>query len=166
MNWKPKGKVIWAFDNHFNADRIVGSKFLGVKDPKILGKAFMAGFDPELSAKMQSGDVMIAGNNFGYGNPHSEAIMSLKQVGISVLIAQSFYPTWYRIAIFNAFAVVSCPRIMSFANLNDELEVDIKAGKIRNISANKITESEPFPEFLVPIMDDGGLVPHLRKYRQ
>lgn len=163
MDWKPKGKVIWEFEDHFNADRVVGSKVLGVRDPKMLSKVCMAGFDPDFTKNIHRGDVIIAGKNFGYGNPHAEPVLSLKEVGVSVLIAQSFYPTWYRIAIFNAFPVVSCSDILSSANLGDELEIDIKEGKIRNISTNKLIEAEPFPEFLVPIMENGGLVAHLKK---
>jgi 3-isopropylmalate/(R)-2-methylmalate dehydratase small subunit len=79
------------------------------------------------------------------------------------LLAHSFYPTWYRIAIFHAFSVVSCPDILSFANIGDELEIDIKEGKIKNIPTNKSINAEPFPQFLVPIMEDGGLVAHLKR---
>lgn len=165
MDWKQKGKVIWKFEDHFNADLIVGSKSLGVRDPEMLRKVCMSRFDPDFATKIQRGDIMIAGKNFGYGNPHAEAILSLKAVGVSVLIAQSFYPTWYRIAIFHAFPVVSCPDILSSANIGDELEIDIKEGKIKKIPTNKLIGAEPFPEFLVPIMEAGGLVAHLKKYR-
>jgi 3-isopropylmalate/(R)-2-methylmalate dehydratase small subunit len=163
MDWKQKGKVIWKFEAHFNADLIVGSKALGVRDPEMLSKFCMARFDPDFTKKIHKGDIMVAGKNFGYGNPHAEAILALKEVGVSVLIAQSFYPTWYRIAIFHAFPVVSCPDILSFANIGDELEIDIKEGKIKNIPTNKSINAEPFPEFLVPIMEDGGLVAHLKQ---
>ena len=165
MDWKQKGKVIWKFEDHFNADLIVGSKSLGVRDPEMLRKVCMSRFDPDFTTKIQRGDIMIAGKNFGYGNPHAEAVLSLKAVGVSVLIAQSFYPTWYRIAIFHAFPVISCLDILSFANIGDELDIDIKEGKIKKIPTNKLIEAEPFPEFLVPIMEAGGLVAHLKKYR-
>lgn len=165
MEWKQRGKVIWKFGDHFNADLIVGSKSLGVRDPEMLRKVCMSGFDPDFPTKIQKGDIMIAGRNFGYGNPHAEAVLSLKAVGVSVLIAESFYPTWYRIAIFHAFPVVSCPDIVSFANIGDELEIDIKAGKIKKMPTNKLIEAEPFPEFLAPIMEADGLVAHLKDYR-
>jgi 3-isopropylmalate/(R)-2-methylmalate dehydratase small subunit len=157
-----KGKVIWKFGDNFNADLIVGSKYIEERDPEILGKVCLSAFDPDFSKKVTPGDIMIAGKNFGYGHPHYQGIMSLKKVGISVFIAESFYPIWYRIAIFYAFPVIICPGITKKAEVKHDLEVNIINGQIKNLSTGELLVGEGIPPALLEIVQADGLVSHLK----
>ena len=158
-----KGKVIWKFEDNFNADLIVGSKYIRERDPELLGEVCLKNYDPDFSKKVTPGDIMIAGKNFGYGHPHYQGIISLKKAGISVLIAESFYPLWYRIAVFYAFPVIVCKGITQTADINQDLEVDIKSGAIKNLSTGESIAAEGMPPIPLEIVEANGLVSHLKQ---
>ena len=157
-----KGKIVWAFDDNFNADLIVGSKYIDERDPDLLGKVCLKDLDPKFVDRVNPGDIMIAGKNFGYGHPHQQGIVSLKKVGISVLIAESFYPLWYRMAIFYAFPIVICPGITQAAKLNDTVEISLSTGAFKNASTGAGISAEPFPPFLMDVVNAGGLIKYLQ----
>ena len=160
---KVKGTVIWKFENNFNADRIVGSKNIGEKDIEILGRVCMADFDQDFTNRVRKGDIMIAGRNFGYGHPHQQSIQSIKKVGISTVIAESFYPGWYRMAFFHNFPVLICPEISQLADVGQELAVDLSTGKVKNLTTGKTIQGEPIPPFLMDVLNTGGLPAWLKK---
>lgn len=160
---KIKGTIVWKFEDHFNADRIVGSKNIGEKNIDMLGQVCLADFDPNFVKRVKRGDVMIAGRNFGYGHPHQQSIQSLKKVGIAAVIAESFYPAWYRMAFFHNLPVLICPDISKQAEVGQELELDLNTGKVRNLTTGKTIQGEPVPAFLLEVLNSGGLVPFLRK---
>jgi 3-isopropylmalate/(R)-2-methylmalate dehydratase small subunit len=160
---KVKGEVVWKFTEHFNADLIVGAKNIGEKNQDVLGKVFMGDFDADLVNRVRRGDILIAARNFGYGHPHQQSIQSIKKVGISTVIAESFFPAWYRMAFFHSLPVVVCPDILKSADLKHELEVDFISGKIKNLTTGKTIQAEPIPPFLLDVLNAGGLVSWLRK---
>jgi 3-isopropylmalate/(R)-2-methylmalate dehydratase small subunit len=156
-----KGKTIWAFPDNFNADLIVGSKYIGENDREVLGRVCLTDFDPDFRQKTNPGDLMIAGRNFGYGHPHYQGIISLQQNQISTVIAESFYPLWYRIAVFYAFPVIVCPMITRHAVIGDEIEVNLETGSINNLTTGKNLKGEAVHPFLLEIMKNGGMPKHL-----
>lgn len=158
-----RGTVVWKFEDHFNADRIIGSSKIGEKNIDVLGQACMAELDPNFANRVRPGDIMIAGRNFGYGHPHQQSIQALKKVGISTVIAESFYPAWYRMAFFHKFPVLISPAITQNVDIGDQLEVDFALGNIVKIGSSKTIRAEPIPSFLLEVLQAGGLVPYLRK---
>jgi 3-isopropylmalate/(R)-2-methylmalate dehydratase small subunit len=160
---KTKGKVVWKFGEHFNADLIVGSKNIGERNIEVLGKVFMADFDPNLVNRVKRGDILVAARNFGYGHPHQQSIQSIKKAGISTVIAESFFPAWYRMAFFHSLPLVVCPNILKAVDVDQDLEVDFVTGNINNITTAKTFQAEPIPPFLLDVLKSGGLVPWLRK---
>ena len=158
-----KGKTVWKFGDNFNADLIVGSKYIGERDPEILGRVCLAEFDPGFSQRVKPGDLMVAGKNFGYGHPHYQGIASLQKVGISTLLAESFYPLWYRVAMFYAFPVLVCPGITRAADMGHELEIQVETGFVHNKTTGKTIQGEGMHPILLDICESGGLVPHLKK---
>lgn len=160
---KIKGTIVWKFEDNFNADRIVGSRNIGEKNVDILGRVCMGEFDPDFVNRVRKGDIMIASRNFGYGHPHQQSIQSMKKVGISCVIAESFYPGWYRMAFFHNLPVMICPDISRLAEVGQELEVDLSTGKIKNLTTGKTIQGEPIPPFLMDVLNAGGLPAWLRK---
>ena len=158
-----KGKTVWKFDDNYNADLIVGSKYISVTDREILGSVCLADYDPEFLKKIAPGDLMVAGKNFGYGHPHYQGIASLQKNRISTVIAESFYPLWYRIAVFYAFPVIVCPGISQGASLGDEIKVNIENGEIENVTRGTLLQGEPVHPFLLEIMESGGMPGYLKK---
>jgi len=163
MSTQANGTVAWKFGDNFNADNIVGSKYIGERDPDILTKVCLAQYDAEFTQRVKPGDVVVAGKNFGYGHPHQQGIISLLKNGIAALVAESFYPLWYRMAFFYAFPVIVCPNISAHAEMGHVLSVDLATGQIENKTTGKVLQGEPVPAFLMEVVTSGGLIPHLRK---
>jgi 3-isopropylmalate/(R)-2-methylmalate dehydratase small subunit len=158
-----QGKNVWQFGDNYNADLIVGSKYITSVDKEVLGKVCLADYDTELVQRIKPGDVMVAGRNFGYGHPHQQGLWSLQANGISTVIAESFYPLWYRVAVFYAFPAIVCPGISTNAKVGDELHVDVTTGRIDNLTTGVTLQGEPISPLLLDIMQDGGLPAHLKK---
>ena len=135
-----EGRNVWQFGDNYNADLIVGSNHITTTDKDLLGKVCLADYDPEFVTKVQPGDLMVAGRNFGYGHPHYQGIISLQRNHISTVIAESFYPMWFRVAVFYAFPALVCPGISNHASLGDRIS-----------------------PVLLAIIEDGGLPAHLKK---
>lgn len=157
------GRNVWKFADNYNADLIVGSKHISTTDKAVLREVCMADLDPGFVQRVQPGDIMVAGRNFGYGHPHYQGIISLQQNRIATVIAESFYPLWYRVAVFYAFPALVCPGISSHANVGDVLRADITTGRIENLTTGTSLQGEPIAPVLLRIMEDGGLPAHLKK---
>ncbi len=117
-----RSKIVWKFGDYFNADLIVPAKYRYEYDPDVLAKVCLADYDPEFPRKVTPGNIIIAGRSFGYGHPHPTGIHAFQKLGIGVLIAESFAPVWYRVAIAVAFPVLNCPDITRKADLGHLLE--------------------------------------------
>ena len=155
------GNVVWKFGDNFNADLIVGSKYIGERDPGVLAMVCMSEIDPSFPELIRKGDIIIAGKNFGYGHPHYQGIVALQSVGISALVAESFYPLWYRIAVFYAFPVIECENISTKAEIGERLKIDFGRGIIWNFVSKEEFNGKPMPPMLIEIIRSGGLVAYL-----
>lgn len=164
MNWTFRGKVAWKFGDHFTPDLITEyPKYKSILDPKGLAKICMIGIDPEFPKRVKKGDFIIAGRNFGFGHPHSQAHMALMATGISAVLAESFARGWFRAAVSLGLPVVICKDISKSVDVGDELQLDLKTGEVRNLANGIFLKSEPLPQFILDILESGGLVPHLKR---
>jgi len=150
-----KGKV-HKFGNDVNTDEIISAQYLNLTDAKVLGLHCMETLDPEFSKKVSVGDIIVAGRNFGCGSSREHAPVAIKGVGTSCVIAKSFARIFYRNALNIGLPILEVQETDSINN-NDELEIDLAKGQIRNITQNKIYRSEPFPEFMQALIKKGGL---------
>ena len=158
-----KGPVVWKFEDNFNADLIVGSKNIAVNDKEILRNACLADFDPGFVARCRPGSLMVAGSNFGYGHPHQQGIISLKEVGVSTMIAESFYPMWYRVAVYYAFPAIVCKGVFAAVSLGDEIKADPKTGSVKNLTTGTELQGEPIPDFLLHVIELGGFPRYVKE---
>jgi len=153
----------WVFGNDVSTDDIIAGRYLIKHDPRELGTHAMENIDPAFSKKIKPGDVIVGGKNFGCGSSREQAPITLKAAGISAVVAESFARIFYRNSINQGLPVMTCPRVRSgFKNLN-EIKVDLKSGTVRNVSAGKVFKAEPFPDFILEILKDGGLIPYLKR---
>ncbi|RBQ24443.1 Isopropylmalate/citramalate isomerase small subunit [Candidatus Methanobinarius endosymbioticus] len=153
---KIEGKV-WKFGDNIDTDVIIPGRYLRTFDPNDLVRHVMAGEREDFAENVQSGDIIVADNNFGCGSSREQAPVAIKTSGISVVIAKSFARIFYRNAINIGLPVVKAD---INANEGDILSVDPKNGLIINDSSGKSFEIEPFKEFMLDILNDGGLVKH------
>lgn len=151
------------FGDDVNTDYIISGKYkFKTLDMKELAKHVMEDLDPDFAKKVQPGDFVVAGRNFGCGSSREQAPLALLNAGISAVLASSFARIFYRNAINTGLAVVECDT--SQIESGDELIVDLEKGVIRNLTRNKEIAIKPLPPFMLKILRDGGLVAHFRKY--
>ena len=159
---KIKGKV-WKFGDSISTTEIYPGRYLELFDPKEIGKHAMEGINPDFTKKVQKNDIILAGKNFGCGSSREQAIISIKEVGISVIIAKSFARIFYRNAINQGIPPIICEQIISKTNEGDVLEIDFENSIIHNVSNDAKAEFQKLPKFIMDIINDGGLVPHVQK---
>lgn len=158
-----KGNV-HKFDlNDINTDYIISGKYkFKTLDMKELAKHVMEDLDPNFYEKINEGDFIVAGNNFGCGSSREQAPLAIKHAGISAVIAKSFARIFYRNAINTGLPVVECDTDQ--INAGDNLEVDLEKGVVRNLTKNIEIKTTPLPDVMIRILNDGGLAAHFRKY--
>lgn len=153
---KAKGKVFKYGDN-IDTDVIIAARYLDSNDPDELKKHCMAEIDPDFPDKVQKGDLIVAGDNFGCGSSREHAPIAIKASGISVVIAPSFARIFYRNAINIGLPILECREASEKINAGDEVEVDFDTGVIRNMTKNEEYNAMPFPPFIQELMKKGGL---------
>ena len=156
------GKVLKYGDN-VDTDVIIPARYLNTIDKKELASHCMEDIDKEFVNKVQAGDIMVAGYNFGCGSSREHAPIAIKESGISVVIARSFARIFYRNAINIGLAIVECSEAVDGIENGDEVVADLDAGVIENKTTGKKFATQPFPAFIQKIIENGGLVPSIQK---
>lgn len=159
-----RGKV-WKFGDDVDTDAIIPARYLNTSDPKHLAAHCMEDADPLFMKKMQPGDLLVAGKNFGCGSSREHAPAAIKAAGISCVIAVSFARIFYRNAINIGLPILESPQASAALKEGQEVRVDLKAGTITNVSTGEVFQSTPFPDFMRQLMDAGGLIPYVQKKR-
>ena len=158
-----KGKA-WNYGDDINTDFILPGIYLELTDPKEIGKHAMEGIDPSFVDKVQPGDVVIGGRNFGLGSSREQAPIALKYSGVSAVIAESFARIFYRNAANLGLPALECPNVSKEIETGDTVEVDIEAGKII-VNGKKELEFIPVPPFMMEILEVGGLREYIKQNR-
>ena len=160
-NMKLKGKV-HKFGADVNTDVIIPARYLNVSDPGELAKHCMEGIDSEFATKVEPGDMIVATTNFGCGSSREHAPLAIKACGVSCIVARSFARIFFRNAINIGLPLLECPEAVNETEAGDILEVNLSGGEIRNISRGKTFIAKPYPEFMMGIINAGGLIEYTR----
>lgn len=158
------GKVVKYGDN-VNTDVIIPGRYLVLMDPKELAKHAMEGIDKDFARKARDGVVIVAGENFGCGSSREQASIALKHAGVKCVLAESFARIFFRNAINIGLPALECKGVCKSIHEGDEVLVDLKSGEVSNRSKGSVAQANPLPTFLINIVEDGGLIQHLRKRR-
>lgn len=156
------GKSIKYGDN-VDTDVIIPARYLNTIDKKELASHCMEDIDKDFVHKVQEGDIMVAGYNFGCGSSREHAPIALKASGISLVIARSFARIFYRNSINIGLAIVECPEAVDGIADGDKVEADLDNGVIYNRTTGKRFQTQPFPAFIQQIIENGGLVSSIQK---
>ena len=162
MSEKITGKA-WTFGDDVNTDLIVPGKYLELIDPYEMAKHAMEGVDPEFPNKASKGDFVIGGTNFGCGSSREHAALALRYLDLGAVIVESFARIFYRNAINVGIPALECPGITKAVKEGDTLEVDLTSGVILNERTGEELSFTPVPPFMVKVLNEGGLVPYLKK---
>jgi len=149
--------------DHINTDEIIPARYLNTDDEMELAKHCLEDLDKDFVGKVQAGDIIVAGEDFGCGSSREHAVWAIRGVCVQTVIAKSFARIFYRNAINNGFYVIETPEGLEKINDGNELEIDYKAGLIKNKTAGVDIKFKPLPEFALEIINDGGLLEHIKK---
>ncbi|MGB9658967.1 MAG: 3-isopropylmalate dehydratase small subunit [Nitrososphaerales archaeon] len=155
------GKVV-KYGDDINTDYIIPGKYMVLTDPKELAKHAMEGIDPSFIGKSKDA-IIVAGKNFGCGSSREQAPISLKYSGTKAVVAKSFARIFYRNAINIGLPVLECEDLLDIVKDGDQLMLDLKSGKIKNLTNNKSTQAQPLPEFILELIEIGGLLNKLKR---
>ena len=159
---KTQGHVFKYGDN-VDTDVIIPARYLNTADAKELAKHCMEDIDTEYVKKVQPGDIMVAGWNFGCGSSREHAPLVIKTCGTGCVIAKSFARIFYRNAINIGMPILECEAAAREIQLGEEVAIDFDTGIISNITTGKTYQAEPFPEFIQNIIKKGGLLASLKE---
>ena len=158
---KFQGKAIKYGDN-VDTDVIIPARYLNTIDKKELASHCMEDIDKDFTKKVQVGDIMVAGYNFGCGSSREHAPIAIKESGVSLVIAKSFARIFYRNSINIGLAILECPEAVDGIFEGDVVEADLDNGVIYNKTTGKSFKTQPFPAFIQEIIKNGGLVESIK----
>lgn len=156
-----QGKV-WKFGDNIDTDLIIAARYLNTSDASELAKHVMEDADPTFVSKMSSGDIIVAGENFGCGSSREHAPIALKEAGVSAIIAPTFARIFYRNAFNMGLPIFELEESAEISE-GDTVRVDMDAGEVINVSQAKTYKFTPIPEFMQELVDAGGLIEFAKK---
>jgi 3-isopropylmalate/(R)-2-methylmalate dehydratase small subunit len=154
---------VHKYGDNVDTDVIIPARYLNTADHKELASHCMEDIDKEFVNKVNDGDIMVGGANFGCGSSREHAPIAIKNSGISCVIAKTFARIFFRNAINIGLAILECPEASERIDAGDEVEVDFDTGIITNKTKNEKYQAEPFPDFIKEIIRADGLMNSLRK---
>ena len=151
----------WVFGDNVDTDVIAPGRYMkfGIEE---IAMHCLESVSPTFAKAVRRGDIVVGGRNFGAGSSREQAPEALKHLGVAVLIAESFAGLFYRNAINLGLPAVVCAGAKRIRD-GDELEVELERGKVKNRTSGETLDCEPIPAFLMALIRDGGLLPHLEK---
>ena len=154
---------VHKYGDNVDTDVIIPARYLNTIDKKELASHCMEDIDKEFVNKVEAGDIMVAGANFGCGSSREHAPIAIKESGISLVIAKSFARIFYRNSINIGLAIVECPEAAEAIADGHKVEADLDNGIITDLTTGEKFETKPFPEFIQKIISAGGLIESIRK---
>ena len=157
-----KGKV-FKYGDHVDTDVIIPARYLAIADPKELAEHCMEDIDRDFVKKVQPGNIMVAGKNFGCGSSREHAPLVIKVSGISCVIAETFARIFYRNAINIGLPILECEAAANGIDAGDEVEVNFDTGVITDVTKGESWQAAAFPPFIQNIIKAGGLLKSLKE---
>jgi len=150
------GKV-WNFGANIDTDVIIAARYLNSSDPEHLAKYVMEDADPDFPNKLQKGDIIVAGENFGCGSSREHAPIALKAAGVAAVVAPSFARIFYRNAFNMGLPIFELPESTEIEE-GQEISINLDKGIITNNATNKSYKFIPIPPFMQELIATGGLI--------
>ncbi len=151
----------WKFGNDVNTDLITPGRYTITTDKTKLGKIAFIEYRPEFAREVETGDIIVAGKNFGCGSSREHAPVAIKAAGVSAVVAESFARIFFRNAINIGLPLFVCEEIERIDD-GDLVEINFETGQIHDKTKDLVLNAKPLPKFIQKIVNKGGLVNFLR----
>ena len=154
---------VHKYPDNVDTDVIIPARYLNTPDEKELAAHCMEDIDPDFVKKVQPGDIMVGGANFGCGSSREHAPLAIKTAGVSCVIAATFARIFYRNAIHIGLPILECPAASEAIQAGDKVHVDFDTGVITDETTGQTFQAQPFPPFIQEIIKAGGLMNSIRQ---
>ena len=155
--------TVFKYGDNIDTDVIIPARYLNTQNPQELAAHCMEDIDKTFITRVQPGDIMVGGENFGCGSSREHAPLAIKTAGISCVIAKSFARIFYRNAINIGLPILECPAASEAIANGDTVAVDFDTGLITDETTGQTFEAAPFPPFIQKIITAGGLLNSLKE---
>ena len=154
---------VFKYGANVDTDVIIPACYLNVSEAKELARHCMEGIDKDFARNIKSGDIIVAGANFGCGSSREHAPLAIKEAGVAVVVAKSFARIFFRNAINIGLPLLESAEAVEITMAGDVLEVDLAGGKIRNVTKNREFAAKSYPPFMSELIAAGGLVEYTKR---
>jgi 3-isopropylmalate/(R)-2-methylmalate dehydratase small subunit len=154
---------VWKYGDNVDTDVIIPARYLNISDTAELAKHCMEDLDRDFVKNVRAGDVIVAGENFGCGSSREHAPLAIKGAGVSYVVARSFARIFYRNAINVGLPILESAAAADEIEAGHGVEIDLEAGQIHNLTTGLTYGAEPYPPFMMGIIQAGGLVPYTKE---
>jgi 3-isopropylmalate/(R)-2-methylmalate dehydratase small subunit len=144
--------------DHINTDEIIPARYLNTDEEAELAQHCLEDLDVNFVKKVRAGDVVVAGDDFGCGSSREHAVWAIRGAKVQTVIARSFARIFYRNAIDCGFYLIESAEAVEKIADGDEVEIDYKAGVIKDKTSGRKIKFQPLPEFALEIIAAGGLL--------
>ena len=154
---------VFKYGDNIDTDVIIPARYLNTQNARELADHCMEDIDKTFITRVQAGDIMVGGENFGCGSSREHAPLAIKTAGIACVIAASFARIFYRNAINIGLPIIECPKAAKSIEAGDVVEIDFDSGIITNKTKNETYQGQAFPPFMQKIIEAGGLVNYINQ---
>ena len=155
--------TVFRYGDNIDTDVIIPARYLNTQNAQELAAHCMEDIDKTFVTRVQAGDIMVGGENFGCGSSREHAPLAIKTAGIDCVIAKSFARIFYRNAINIGLPILECPAASEAIAQGDTVSIDFDTGVITDVTTGQTFQAEPFPPFIQKIIAAGGLMNSLRQ---
>jgi len=153
---------IWRYGDNVNTDQLFPGKYTYTcSTAEEIKPHLLEDLDPDFAKKVQQGDIILGGKNFGCGSSREQPVVGLKAVGIKAVVAESFARIFYRSAINQGLILIECPEAAKSYSGGDEINLYVDKGEIK--VGDRVFAFPKLPEEIIAIRDAGGLLNYTRE---
>ena len=153
----------WNFGADIDTDAIIPARYLNTSDPAELARHCLEDADPHFPGKVNRGDIIVAGKNFGCGSSREHAPLAIKAAGVSAVVAASFARIFYRNAFNIGLPIFESPQAAEKIREGDEIRIDPAGGLIYNLTLDEEYRTAAIPPFMEELIQAGGLINYMRQ---
>ena len=155
--------TVFKYGDNIDTDVIIPARYLNTQSAAELASHCMEDIDKTFITRVQPGDIIVGGENFGCGSSREHAPLAIKAAGVSCVIAKSFARIFYRNSINIGMPILECEQAAEEIQAGDTVSIDFDTGVISDLTTGKTYQAEPFPEFIQNIIRKGGLLASLQE---
>jgi len=151
------------YGDNVDTDGIIPARYLNSSEPAHLAKHCLEDLDTGFASAVRPGDILVAGANFGCGSSREHAPIAIKASGVGCVVAKSFARIFYRNSINIGLPILESPEAAAAIEAGSEVQVDLAAGVIHDLTIGRTYQTKPLPPFVLAIVSSGGLIPYVRE---